>query len=222
MIKDLRKKKRVPVSDEERQLMLFWYTIYEGNYNKAAKKVSEETGISRSRKVLFEVAKRHNFATLSHIVRDEVNRRFYGAETPGMGRMLKLTADLMEIDEDLLRQAKLFIQGRRAKIEDIDQLLKVVKHVTQDISNITGDKDIKRSAFSEISKREKPKIGLTIDQITKDMSEEDKADVLGEVVESEISTLLELRGETTERSKKKAQKEDKELRKLSEEYFRDG
>ena len=137
-----KKRKNHAVSDDERDLMLFWWTVYDGNLSKTARKVSELTGIKRSPKVVMDVSRRNNFATLSHVVRDEVNKEFYGNDTPGMGRMLKIAADLLEMDELLISDCKKYLQGfrRGTKIEDIPQLLSVLKYVSDSVNNISGKK----------------------------------------------------------------------------------
>lgn len=220
MAEKMIRRRKMPVQEEERQLMLFWYTVYEGNYNRVAKKVSELTGIPRSRKVVFDIAKRNNFATLSHVVRDEVNKKFYDTDTPGMGRIMKLTADMMEINEDLVRQCKLWINdNKHSKIVSLDQLLKVMQHVFKDLENVSGEKNLKGSAFHKLAEQEKMGIGLTIDQVLKDMSPDEQADLLGEVVEQQIDVILENKGETTKRGKQRKKKYDDEVAKAATRYF---
>ena len=213
-------RRKIPVTDKERDLMLFYFTVYEGNYNKVAKIVSQETGIPRSRKVVYETAKRNNFATLSHVVRDQVNKKFFGTDTPGMGRIMKITSDVLEIEEEMLRQAKLYINGMRStKVDNIDQVMRVLKHVTSDLMNITGDKNIKESAFYKMSDNQKNKIGLTIDEITRDMSPEERADLLGEVAENQITTILDYKGQSIKNKKLKSKRDKEDMAELVEENF---
>ena len=199
---------RKPVSYNERMRMLFWYTVFNGNYSKTALKVSEETGIKRHRKVVLDTAKRHNFATLSHVVRDEVNKQFYGSNTPGMGRIMKLAADLMEIDEDILVQCKRFFMGAgKSKIASVTEALRAIKHVTTDLENISGIKDIKNAAFHDLSEKTKPDIGLTMKQVLADLDPKEKHAILGAVVTQQIDTIVENR--TGGRSSRQKNKDDK-------------
>ena len=119
--------KRKPFTQGDLDVLLFWYTVYNGNYGQTTKKFNEVTGQNRSYKVILEVTKRHNFATLAHVMRDQVNKRFYESDTPGMGRILKLSADLMDIDEDLIRHCKRYLMGdSKSKIENVSELIRVL------------------------------------------------------------------------------------------------
>lgn len=213
--------RRIPVNEEERQIMLFYYTLYEGNYSRTAKATTKKTGIPRSRKVVLETAKKYNFATLSHVLRDRVNKEFYGNDTPGMGRMLKLGADLVEIDEELLMQVKKYLGlgVGRSKIQNIKELLDVVKHVGAELSKITGDHDLKNSVLNKISQTEGPKMDLTIEEILRDMDPDQKADVLGQVIENQMNVILEYKGEQTKRTRAKRKKANKTISEMAEEAF---
>ena len=190
-IKKSRYKKGTPVSEKEREIMLFWYTVFDGNFNRIANKVSAITGIKRSRKVVMEVSQRFNFNVQAHVVRDQVNKKFYGDTTPGMSRIMKQVIDMLEIDENLLKHGKRFLQGdSQAKVKNITELLNVLKHVKEDAKNLTGIKDIKNTAFNQMSERIEPAISYTIDEIMRDMDANEKADLLGEVVESQVQKIL--------------------------------
>ena len=182
-----------PVTPEERQMMLFWWTVYGGNYNKTAKKVSELTGIKRSRKVVFETAKRHNFATLSHDVRDQVNKQFYGDSSPGVSRLMKMVMDLMELDEALLSHAKNYIMGGvgRTNINNMSEALNVIKHVTSDLSNITGKVDIKSDSFASILESTKPEISISVNKELDELDENERADVVGEIIDIQTARILD-------------------------------
>lgn len=203
------RRKSKPVNSEERNRMLFWYTVFDGNYNKTAKRISEETGHKRSAKVVMDTARKFNFATLSHVVRDEVNKRFYGTDTPGMGRIMKMTADLLEIDEEILVHCKRFMKGdRTTKITDVKELLSATKQVLEELKNISGIKGIKDAAFHDLAAKTRPDITLTADQILGNLDEDERAEVLSEVVESQMTTILETRGD---RSGKRLKKKDKDM-----------
>ena len=206
-----KKRKNHAVSDDERDLMLFWWTVYDGNLSRTAKKVSELTGINRSPKVVMDVSRRNNFATLSHVVRDEVNKEFYGNDTPGMGRMLKIAADLLEMDELLINDCKKYLQGfrRGTKIEDIPQLLSVLKYVNSNVNNMSGKKDLKSDSFHAIAEKARPLIGVTMEQVLKDMNEDEKLNVIGEVIEQQIEIILKHQGDDTSNRIKNRKKERK-------------
>ena len=208
----LRKRKRVLVSQDERMRMLFWFTVFDGNINRTAKQVTKETGIKRNRKVVFETAKKYNFATLSHVVRDEVNKRFYGSDTPGMGRVMKLAADRLEIDEELILHCKRFLMGdHRSKVKEIKELLDAMKYITADLSNMANVKDLKGTAFSQIAKKTRPEIALSMDQILASLDEDEKANVLGKVVDDEIVTILENHGQDSNKREKRKDQIFKDL-----------
>lgn len=186
------RRRKIPVTAEERQIMLWWWTVFGGNYNKTAKKVSEVTGIQRSRKVVFEVAKKYNFQTLSHIVRDQVNKEYYGDSSPGMTRMMKMAMDLMEMDEEILAQAKTFLKGGNGKceIQNFTELLNGLKYVTADFENITGKKGIKKNGFEDMAEQAKPEVAISVKQILKELSEEDRMMVTGAMVDEQHARIL--------------------------------
>ena len=198
------RRQKIKVTEEERMIMLFWYTVFNGNYSQTAKRVSDEMGYQRSRKVVMDTAKRWNFATLAHVVRDEVNKRFYGSDTPGMGRITKMTADLLEIDEDLLIHCKRYLRGdSKAKIENISELLRVVNHVAKEVTNITGVSDVKKNAFAQISETMRESVGIGVDDVLQGLNEKGREEVVGRIVEQQITTILENKGKLSDAQKKK-------------------
>lgn len=206
------RKKYQKVTPKERNIMLFWYTALDGNYSAVARRTYQQTGIKRSRKVILETAKKHNFATLSHIVRDDVNKRLYGADTPGLGRILKLTADLMDIDEDLINHCKRYLMGdSKSKIENMTELLKVVSHVGKDITNVTGVKDIKRDAMAHISENMKEEINVSVEQVLSGLEPDEKEDVLKRIVEQQINKIMENKGEISDDQKKRTDRLVKDM-----------
>ena len=145
-----------------------------------------------------DVAKRWNFATLSHVVRDEVNKRFYSNDTPGMGRVLKLMADVFDIDEDLILHAKRFMMGdRKAKVDSVKDVILVINHVTKDMKSVTGENDIKQAAMSKIQEKTQPGISLTMDQILEGMPEDEQKEVITEAVEQQINRILNHKSDQT-------------------------
>lgn len=189
------RRRKIPVSPEERQLMLWWWTVYGGNYNKTAKKVSEITGIERSRKVVFEIAKRHNFRTMSHIVRDQVNKQLSADATPGMNRMMKLVMDLMEIDEELLSQAKTYLIGGdgKTKFTNVNEVLGALKYVTSDLENITGKKGIKSGSFEDTAAANKPEISISVQKILSELPEDERDEVVGEIIDIQTNKILDFK-----------------------------
>ena len=213
------KRAKNPISEEEKGIALIWYTLYDGNYNRTAKKVSEVTGIPRTRKVIYELAKRENFDVLANIVRDEVNKQYYGSDKPGMGRILKIVADVLEIEEDLMRQAKRYAQGLgSSKIRNISELLSILKHVTSDLENISGEGNIKDSAFKKLAHEQGPAIAMTLEQITKNMSAEEKDSLLTDIIDQQTAKILEFHGEETKNTKKKKKKEEKSINQAANMY----
>ena len=211
---------RKPITEEERDLMLLWYTFYDGNCNKTAVKISEITGHKRHRKVVYETAKKYNFDVLAHVVRDQVNQKFYGSDTPGMGRVLKLTADVLEIEEDLMLQCKRYIQNMPTKIGNIDQLLKVLTHVTKDLSAISGEPRVKEAAFKKIAEEEGERISVSLNQVTDNMRPEDKKAFVKDLVDQQMSKILDLKGHETENTRERARKEDEVINKSANKYGR--
>lgn len=183
--------KRIRVSPEERQMMLFWYTALNGNYSAVAKKVSSLTGIPRGRKTVMDIAKKHNFATYSHVVRDKVNKEYFGDDTPGMGRILKMAADLLEGDEELLDHALRYLRRQEnTRVESVTEAIKVFQYVEKSMGNITGSSDPKKEGFRKIQEREGPAIDMTLQQILEELPEKERQDVLQDIVEQQLDKIM--------------------------------
>ena len=212
-----KRRKKIPVSQDERDRMLFWWTFYKGNCSKTARKVSEETGISRSRKVVFETSKRYNFATMAHIVRDDVIKQVYSTDTPGIGRIVKVSSDVMDVDEQLVDQANRFLQGySNTKVKNIDQVIKIVEHVTKNLNVMTGSKDIQSDALEKIAEKEGPRLRYSMDEILNKLSDEERAEVLTEIANEQTMAILEMRGERSTRQKKRDRQANKRIKKQAD------
>ena len=188
--------KRTPVSPKEREVMLYWYTFYEGNASRTARKVSSLTGIPRSRKVVADVAKRYNFATLSHVVRDRVNKHFFNDDTPGMGRLLKIASDMLECDEELLLEVKKFLRGdRSSKVENIKEVLDILKYTNTSLGQLSGSKDFKEESFTKIAEKEGPKLDATLQDILAEMDPNEREEFQEIIVNKQIERILKHKGE---------------------------
>lgn len=189
------RRRKIPVTAEERQIMLFWWTVYGGNLNKTALKVSEIVGFKRDRKVVFEIAKKHNFATLSHIVRDQVNKTYYGDSSPGMNRMMKMAMDLMEMDEEIISHIKNYLVGGqgRSKITSFAEAINGLKYVTSDLENLTGKKGIKNN-FEDMAEQTQPEISISVAKVLDELDDEAKEKVIGEIIDVQTARILDYKG----------------------------
>lgn len=200
--KSQKKQQRVPVLAKEKQQMLFWYTVYKGNCNAVAKKLTQINKVKRTRKTVADIARKENFATKSHIIRDKVNKQFFGDDTPGMGRMMWLAENLLEFDEELLQDARKFMRGERGtRCESIKDCLDIVKHVNTQLSNLIGAKDFKNEAFDKLQEQEGATIELSVQEILDDLPEKERELVMGEVVDEQISKIFQYRGDNIKKGK---------------------
>ena len=187
------RRKKTLVSAEERQTMLFWWTVYGGNEAKTARKVSEITGIPRHRKVVHETAKKHNFATLSHLVRDQVNKKFYDDSSPGMNRLMKMAMDLMEIDEKMIDHVKNYLFGGNGstQIKSMGEAVTTLKYITMDMESLTGKKGVKHNSFEEMAEQTQPEIGISVSKILDELTDEAKEEVIGKIIDLQTAKILD-------------------------------
>ena len=189
------RRRKIPVTADERQIMLWWWTIYGGNVNKTARKVSEITGIPRHRKVVHEVAKKFNFATLSHVVRQKVHEQFNNDNTPGTNRIRSMLMDLIEIDENIVIQIKNYLIGGqgRTTFTNTAEMIAALKYITADLQNLTGKKNLKDTPFEDIVSDQKPDIEISVMQLLEELDEKEKAEVMEVLVDGQTSRILDFK-----------------------------
>ncbi len=183
------------ITKEEIHRMLFWYTVFDGNINKTAIKHSEDYGINRSRKVVGDVARRENFAVKSHLVRDQVNQHLFSASAVGGWniRMLKMALDLLDIDEKIVKNVKLWFDGKynKSTFDSSPEALAAIKQVTSDIANLSKNSNPKQAAFQELEQTEGKQIALSLETILGELDEEDKEELLDNLAAKERQKILE-------------------------------
>lgn len=186
----------VRVAQEEKEIMLFWYTALEGNISAVRKKMKAETGIDRTRKVIKQVALRENFDTKAHLVRDKVNEYFYGTSNPWMTRSIKMGLDMLEIDEAILGHVKDFFKGNNEKkrfkgpFSSSAEALAAYKQVLSDISALTNEKDPKKKAFDTMAENEKPILDVNFKTLMDELPEEEQEELKDSLVLEQRNKLL--------------------------------
>ncbi len=176
------------ITEEQVDDMLFWYTVYNGNYAKVG------THVGRNRKVVRDIALKHNFATKAHLMRDKVNEHLYGASNPAQARMLKMGLSLMDTEERLLEEVNAYVSNKRrtsTRFRHMGDAIAVLKHVEDAIVNLTGERNIRGRTLEEVSKNTSTEYKLTVEKLLKELPEGERAGVLKELVEKERDEIIE-------------------------------
>lgn len=168
--------------------MLFWYTVYDGNCSKVGNIVG------RNRKVVRDIALKHNFATKSHLMRDKVNQHFYGVSDPAKARFLHMGLLFMDSEQKLLEEVSAYIHGKRrvnSKFRHIGDAIAVLNHVETAIINLTGERNIRGRTLEEIGKNTDTSYTLTVDKLLLELPEEDREEVKQKLIDRQRDEILE-------------------------------
>ncbi len=179
-------KKRI--SEEQVDEMLFWYTFYDGNYGKVGTKVG------RNRKVVRDIALKHNFKTKSHLMRNQVNKHFYGVDNPALARTLKMGLALMNTEELLLEEVHAYVSNKRrvsTRFRHMGDVVTVLKHVEDTMVHVTGEPNIRGRTLEEIDKHTAPEHKLTVENILDELSDEEKIEVRQRIIDNQREQIIQ-------------------------------
>ena len=176
------------ITKEQIDTMLFWYTVYDGNYNKVGNHVG------RNRKVVRDIALKHNFVTKAHLMRDRVNEHLFGVSNPAQSRFLKMCLALMDPEAGLLEEANAYVMNKRrvsTRFRHMGDVVTVLKHVEETMVHLTGEKNIRQRTLQEISKNTSTEYKLTVANLLDELNEEDSAALRKALIQKERSKIIE-------------------------------
>ncbi len=176
------------ITEEQIDDMLFWYTVYHGNYAKVG------THVGRNRKVVRDIALKHNFATKAHLMQDKVNEHLFGVSDPAQARMLKMGLALMDTDEHLLEEVNAYVTNKRrvsTRFRHMGDAITVLKYVEESIGNLTGERNIRGRTLKEIDKNTAPGYKLTVEKLLLELPEGEREEVKKALVEKQRENIIE-------------------------------
>jgi len=142
------KKGNKPLTGDEIEHMLFWWVALSGNSNKVAQKMTEYRGKKTSRKVVWQIAQKHDFDAKAPILKAKVDAVLAKQSStdlaPRTSQEIHLTEvglDLLSIDRAIIKQSKRFMLGDKRSntpFRNVGEVISALKYVAETVPGLMG------------------------------------------------------------------------------------
>jgi len=184
--------------DVREKLFVLW-VVHEGNSNRVKHGMIDLHDITLSRNTIIRTARRENFDAHAMIARQKMMAEL-GTNVPDVNsmRMVKIGMDMLQFDEMLIKQLKIYMRGdkrARCDIKDLKGAMEVAKFVSLNLTSMTGV-DPKRNALEKAADAMGHSIAKDALEILKDAGPEESARVISKLKENILNgsngTVIEI------------------------------
>lgn len=174
---------------EEKRTMLFWWVFYNENSNRAAQEISVKFNRNISRKTIWQMAIRENWRAKAPFVKTAVDafRKKYSDEdikSPEQIQLTEMGINMLEIDWQLVKQAKDFIAGKsrtNTPFKSVKECVDALKFVQENVTAMIGDSQLRRNAWDHTKQIEGGEIYDSAEIIMNELNVSERQELVNKI-----------------------------------------